>query len=221
MRSSRVLHVSRGAKADPCSMTRPMRCSVRHSKSLSVAPAAMTSLRSRRYTTAALVRVHERLLFKECGEQVEELPLTLVEMLSSDHGATPLGSPPLFLDWLRVILFLLNEHAGHRLAATAVVVDETTSGTSDFPRANRDRSGPGVGCAFVAAFDGKGGTAFLTQESEVPAGCSHGRSFSAVPRVGRRIIASPRRSRGSCNVLPPGGRRPPPDQGRSRQRPLR
>src|SRR6266487_5177711 len=81
---------------------------------------------------------------------------------------------PRFGEWLRVIFFLLNEHAGHRLAATAVVVDETTGGTSDFPRANRDRSGPGVGCAFVAAFDGKGGTAFLTQESEVPAGCSHG-----------------------------------------------
>ena len=70
---------------------------------------------------------------------------------------------------------------------------------------------------FVAAFDGKGGTAFLTQESEVPAGCSHGRSFSAVPRVGRRIIASPQRSR----VRSPFGRRAPSGQGRSRQRPLR
>ena len=55
MRSSRALHVSRGDKADPCSMTRPMRCSVRHSKSLSVAPAAMRSTRSRGYTAAALV----------------------------------------------------------------------------------------------------------------------------------------------------------------------
>jgi hypothetical protein len=41
-----------------------------------------------------------------------------------------------------------------------------------------------------------------------------------VPRVGRRIIASPQRSRGSCTFYRPGGRRPPPDQGRSRQRRL-
>ena len=162
-------------------------------------------------------RVHERLLFKERGEQVEESPLTLVEMLSRNQWCNAVGVAPAvrlqyaafvcrppFGEWLRVMLCLLNEHAGHRLAASAVVVDETTSGTSDFPRANRDRSGPGVGCAFVAAFDGKGGTAFLTQESEVPAGCSHGRSCSAVPRVGRRIIASPRLSR-LVYVLPPPG----------------
>ena len=31
-------------------------------------------------------RVHERLLFKERGEQVEESPLRFVEMLSRDHG---------------------------------------------------------------------------------------------------------------------------------------
>src|ERR1700694_3152755 len=37
-------------------------------------------------------RVQERLLFKERGEQVEESPLTLVEILSRDHGATPFGS---------------------------------------------------------------------------------------------------------------------------------
>ena len=171
MRSSRVLHVSRGATADPCSMTRPMRCSVRHSKSLSVAPAAMRSSRSRGYTAAALVVSTNGLLFKECGEQVEELPLTLVEMLSRDHGATPLGrSCPLFREWLRVILLLLNEHAGHRLAASAVVVDETTGGTSDFPRANRNRSGSGVGCGFVEAFDGKVGAAFLTHEPEYQPG---------------------------------------------------
>jgi hypothetical protein len=40
MRSSRAFHVSCVDKADPCSMTRPMRCSARHSKSLSVAPPA-------------------------------------------------------------------------------------------------------------------------------------------------------------------------------------
>ena len=37
-------------------------------------------------------RVQEWLLFKERGQQLEELPLTLVEILSRDHGATPLGS---------------------------------------------------------------------------------------------------------------------------------
>jgi hypothetical protein len=33
-------------------------------------------------------------LFKERGQQVEESPLTLVEMLSRNHGATPWGSCP-------------------------------------------------------------------------------------------------------------------------------
>jgi hypothetical protein len=81
------------------------------------------------------------------------------------------------------MFLLLNEHAGHRLAASAVVVDETAGGTSDFPCANRNRSGSGVCCGFVAAFDGKVGAAFLAQEPEVPAGFSHGRSLSAMPRV--------------------------------------
>jgi len=49
----------------------------------------------------------------------------------------------------------LNEHASHRLAASAVVVDETTGGTFDFPGSNRNRSGSGVCCGLVAAFDGK------------------------------------------------------------------
>ena len=61
---------------------------------------------------------------------------------------------------------LLNEHAGHRFAASAVVVDETTGGTSDFPGANRNRSGSSVGCGFVEAFDGKAGTAFVAHETE-------------------------------------------------------
>jgi hypothetical protein len=127
-------------------------------------------------------RVQDGLLFNERSEQVEELPLTVVDMLSRDHGATPVGSR-LFREGLRVVFSLLKEHADHRFAA-AVVVNEATGGTSNFPCANRDRSGLGVGCGFVAA-DTKGGTAFLTQESEVPAGCSHGRSFSEVPHMCR------------------------------------
>src|SRR5437016_11388411 len=75
---------------------------------------------------------------------------------------------------------LLNEHAGHRLAASAVVVDETTGGTSDFPHANRNRSSSGVCCGFVAAFDGKAVAAFVAREPVVPAGFSHGSSLSAM-----------------------------------------
>jgi hypothetical protein len=36
-------------------------------------------------------RVQDRLLFKERGEQVEESPLTLVEILSRNHGGGPDG----------------------------------------------------------------------------------------------------------------------------------
>jgi hypothetical protein len=50
---------------------------------------------------------------------------------------------PLFDGVLRLIFSGLNEHAGHRLAASAVVVDETTDGTFDFPCSNRHRSGSG------------------------------------------------------------------------------
>jgi hypothetical protein len=92
---------------------------------------------------------------------------------------------PLFDEGLRVILFLLDENAGHRLASSAVVVDETTGGTSDFPCANRNRSGSGVCCDSVATFDGKAGATFLAHEPEVPAGISHSRSRLAMPRVGR------------------------------------
>jgi hypothetical protein len=152
-------------------------------------------------------------LFKERGEQVEESPLTLVEILSRDHGATPFGVAPavrlqytaqvcrpLFDEGLRVIFRPLDEHPGHRPAASAVVVDETTGRTSDFPRSDRDRSGSGVGCGLVAAFDGKAVAAFGAQESVVPAGFSHGRSPSAVPRVSasawssRHTIASRRQT---------------------------
>jgi hypothetical protein len=91
MRSSRALHVSRVDKADPCSMTRPIRCSVRHSKSRSVAPAAMRSTRSWGVDRGGTGRVQDRLMFNERGEQVEESPLTLVEILSPNHGATPWG----------------------------------------------------------------------------------------------------------------------------------
>ncbi len=94
---------------------------------------------------------------------------------------------------LRVILFLLNEHARHRLAASAVVVDETTGGTSDFPGANCNRSGSGVGCGFVEAFDGKAGAAFVAQEPVVPAGASHRRSFSAMPLGADDLHAGARR----------------------------
>src|SRR5712692_3261838 len=55
-----------------------------------------------------------------------------------------------------VMFCLLNENAGHRLAASAVVVDETTGGTSDFPCANRNRSSSSVCWGFVAAFDREG-----------------------------------------------------------------
>jgi hypothetical protein len=50
----------------------------------------------------------------------------------------------LFDEWLRLIFSCLNEHAGHRLAAPAVVVDETADGTSDFLCSNRNRSGSGL-----------------------------------------------------------------------------
>jgi hypothetical protein len=129
-------------------------------------------------------RVQEGLILNEHSEQVEELPLTLVEMLSRDHGATPLGSR-LFREGLRVVFFLLNEHAGHRFAAAAVVVNEATGGTSNFPCANRNRSGSGVGCGSVEAFDGKAGATFVAQEPVVPARGSHGRSFSAAPHMCR------------------------------------
>ena len=52
----------------------------------------MRSNRSWGVHRGGIGRVQERLLFKERGEQVEESPLTLVEILSRDHGATPLGS---------------------------------------------------------------------------------------------------------------------------------
>jgi hypothetical protein len=80
----------------------------------------------------------------------------------------------LFEEWLRVMFTPLNEHAGHRFAASAVVVDETTGGTFDFPGSNRNRSGSGVCCGLVAAFDRKAGAACRAQEPEVPAGFSHG-----------------------------------------------
>jgi hypothetical protein len=52
----------------------------------------MKSTRSWGSTAAALVVSKNGCCFKERGEQVEESPLTLVEILSRDHGATPLGS---------------------------------------------------------------------------------------------------------------------------------
>src|SRR5947209_9865853 len=110
---------------------------------------------------------------------------------------------PLFGECLRLIFCLLNENAGHRLATSAVVVDETTGGTSDFPCSNRNRSGSGVCCGLVAAFDGKAVAAFVAQEPVVPAGFSHSRSLSAMPRVcppphgpaARRLLQGPRRDR--------------------------
>jgi hypothetical protein len=67
-------------------------------------------------------------LFEKRGEQVEESPLTLVEMLSRDHGATPLESPSCppvrgvllrtLFEWLKVIFCLFNKQVGHRLAAS-------------------------------------------------------------------------------------------------------
>ncbi len=85
----------------------------------------------------------------------------------------------------------LDQHAGHRPAPSAVVVDEATGGTPDFPRSDRDRSGPGVGRGLVAAFDGKAVAAFVAQEPVVPAGVSHGRSLSAVPRVSAAVVQPP------------------------------
>ena len=93
MRSNRALRVSCVDKADPCSITKPMRCSVRHStSSLSVASAAMRSTRSRGPPRRHWSCPRTAVVQKERSKQLEELPLTLVEILSRDHGATPLGS---------------------------------------------------------------------------------------------------------------------------------
>jgi hypothetical protein len=67
-----------------------------------------------------------------------------IEGLMNGERALPYVRPQLNRHWSTLIFCLLNENADHRLAASAVVVDETTGGTSDFPCSNRNRSGSGV-----------------------------------------------------------------------------
>jgi len=71
-----------------------MRCSVRHSKSPNRGSGRDEVGSQLGIDRGGTRHVQDRPLFKERGEQVEESPLTLVEMLSRNHGATPWGSPP-------------------------------------------------------------------------------------------------------------------------------
>ena len=61
-------------------------------------------------------RIQDRLLFTERGEQVEESPLTFVEILSRNHEGNALGVPPAgFLQYRGVLL----SPTGRRIRACA------------------------------------------------------------------------------------------------------